>query len=228
MQKLVSANPALAKQPDFRSIMELRSLDVIATRIWFDRRVATRYPANVLSGFETTAGATFFNLNDLQDEYRNEPGTVISADFYHANSLLPLSDQEIVDRVVSHVATCEPGFKGAKVTDSIVLRFPKAVTHFSPGSYQHRPFQATTIPNVFMAGDWVKGVPHGANGLSQERAYVTGLSAANLVISRLDRGGQPAQILDVEPDEPHIAAARAAVRGLREVAAAAGLRSPFL
>ncbi len=26
----------------------------------------------------------------------------------------------------------------------------------------------------FMAGDWVKGVPHGANGLSQERAYVTG------------------------------------------------------
>ncbi|GLI65776.1 hypothetical protein VaNZ11_009387 [Volvox africanus] len=228
MQKLVSANPALAKQPDFRSIMELRSLDVIATRIWFDRRVATRYPANVLSGFETTAGATFFNLNDLQDEYQNEPGTVISADFYHANSLLPLSDQEIVDRVVSHVATCEPGFNGAKVTDSVVLRFPKAVTHFSPGSYQHRPFQATTIPNVFMAGDWVKGVPHGANGLSQERAYVTGLSAANLVISRLGGNGQPAQILDVEPDEPHIAAARAAVRGLREVVAAAGLRSPFL
>jgi hypothetical protein len=53
-------------QPDFRSIMELRSLDVVATRIWFDRRVATRYPANVLSGFEPTAGATFFNLNDLQ------------------------------------------------------------------------------------------------------------------------------------------------------------------
>ncbi len=26
----------------------------------------TRYPANVLSGFEATAGATFFNLNDLQ------------------------------------------------------------------------------------------------------------------------------------------------------------------
>ncbi|KXZ45031.1 hypothetical protein GPECTOR_59g639 [Gonium pectorale] len=77
-------------------------------------------------------------------------------------------------------------------------------------------------------GDWVKGVPHGANGLSQERAYVTGLSAANLVMGRLGRGGAPAQILDVEPDEPHIAAARAAARGLRELAAAAGLRSPFL
>lgn len=227
MQKLVTATPALAKQPDFRAIMELRALDVIATRLWFDRRVATRYPANVLSGFEKTAGATFFNLNDLQDEYASEPGSVISADFYHSNALMPLSDEQIVQRVVSHLQTCEPGFKGAQVVDSIVLRFPKAVTHFSPGSYQHRPYQATTIPNVFMAGDWVKGVPHGANGLSQERAYVTGLSAANLVVSRLGVG-QPATILDVEEDEPHIAAARAAVRTAREAADALGLKSPFL
>jgi len=54
-----------------------------------------------------------------------------------------------------------------QVVDSAVLRFPKAVTHFSAGSYSSRPLQTTSIPNVFMAGDWVKGVPHGANGLSQ-------------------------------------------------------------
>jgi hypothetical protein len=46
--------------------MNLRSIDVIATRLWFDKLVRTRYPANVLSGFESSAGATFFNLNDLQ------------------------------------------------------------------------------------------------------------------------------------------------------------------
>lgn len=46
--------------------MNLRAIDVIATRLWFDKVVKTRYPANVLSGFEATAGATFFNLNDLQ------------------------------------------------------------------------------------------------------------------------------------------------------------------
>ena len=50
-----------------------------------------------------------------------------------------------------------------------MLRFPKAVTHFSAGSYSSRPMQTTSLPNVFMAGDWVKGVPHGANGLSQVR-----------------------------------------------------------
>jgi hypothetical protein len=34
--------------------------------MWYDRKVDTRYPANVLSGFEPSAGATFFNLNQLQ------------------------------------------------------------------------------------------------------------------------------------------------------------------
>ncbi len=63
--------------------------------------------------------------------------------------------------------------------------------------------------------------------LPQERAYVTGLSAANLVVSRLGVG-RPATILDVEEDEPHIAAARTAVRTAREAADALGLKSPFL
>lgn len=39
---------------------------MIATRLWYDRKLPTRYPANVLSGFEPSAGATFFNLNELQ------------------------------------------------------------------------------------------------------------------------------------------------------------------
>lgn len=66
MQKLVQACRMLADRQEFRNVMNLRSIDVIATRLWFDKLVDTRYPANVLSGFETSAGATFFNLNQLQ------------------------------------------------------------------------------------------------------------------------------------------------------------------
>ncbi|KAK9868775.1 hypothetical protein WJX84_001572 [Apatococcus fuscideae] len=204
MQKLIGASPTLAARPEFRRIMTLQGLDVMATRLWFDRRVETRFPSNVLSGFEETTGGTFFNLNQLQDEYKDVAEGVIAADFYHSNELMALSDEEIVQKVHDTLKICEPGFRDAKVVDSAVLRFSKAVTHFNPGSLQGRPRQWTSFGNVFMAGDWVKDVNHGAKGLSQERAFVTGLTAANLVVKHLGCG-EPAKLLDTEPDEPHIA-----------------------
>ena len=60
-----------------------------------------------------------------------------------------------------------PISRECKLIDSWVGRFPQAVTCFSPGSYDNRPRQALDGSNVFVAGDWVKGVDHGANGLSQ-------------------------------------------------------------
>lgn len=66
MQKLVAGCPELGSRAEFARIANLRSIDCIATRLWFDRRVSTRFPANVLSGFEECTGGTWFNLNDLQ------------------------------------------------------------------------------------------------------------------------------------------------------------------
>ena len=62
----MSSCPALAGRPEFARIANLRAIDCIATRLWFDRRVATQFPANVLSGFDECTGSTWFNLNDLQ------------------------------------------------------------------------------------------------------------------------------------------------------------------
>ena len=163
----------------------------------------------------------------MQDEYKDSSEGVIASDFYHSNEIMHLSDEAIVDKVKSNLDACESGFRGAKVVDYAVLRFPKAVTHFSPGSYANRPLQSTSIPNVFMAGDWVKGVPHGANGLSQERAYVTGLIAANRVCEHLGHG-EVCDVLDVEADEPHIELGKDFVRGARQMASSLGLQSPFL
>jgi hypothetical protein len=75
MQKLVSSCRVLGDAPEFRPVMNLRGIDVIATRLWYDRYVPTRYPANVLSGFERTAGATFFHLNQLQVGSRERQGS---------------------------------------------------------------------------------------------------------------------------------------------------------
>ncbi|MCC5636807.1 FAD-dependent oxidoreductase [Nostoc sp. CHAB 5844] len=200
MKKIVSSSPSLQSREEFRNLSNLGAIDVLATRLWFDRKINIPRPSNACFGFDATTGWTFFDLNALHDEYQNEPGTVIEADFYHANQFLSLSDAEIIPIVQKYLATCVPAFKQAKVIDSSVIRLPNAVTHFAPGSYRYMLPARTSFANVFMSGDWIVN-RHGS--WSQEKAYVTGLEAANFVVSYL-REGQPAEILPVHEDEVHI------------------------
>jgi uncharacterized protein with NAD-binding domain and iron-sulfur cluster len=206
----------LQSRKEFRDSSNLGAVDVLATRLWFDRKIAIPRPSNACFGFNTTTGWTFFDLNVLHDEYRDELGTVVEADFYHANQFLPLSDEQIVPMVQRDLATCIPAFREAKVIDSSVIRLPRAVTHFAPGSYQYLLPAVTSFENVWMSGDWIIN-RHGS--WSQEKAYVTGLEAANLVIDRFGHGSKAA-IAPVEVDEPHIQVARTInqmVRGWSEI-----------
>merc|ERR1711966_357550 len=70
MQSVVSSSPDLARLPEFSLAASLKGIDVISCRLYFDRRVATRTPANVFSRFSELrgAGGTFFMLDQLQEE----------------------------------------------------------------------------------------------------------------------------------------------------------------
>jgi uncharacterized protein with NAD-binding domain and iron-sulfur cluster len=204
MQKIVSSSPSLRSRQEFRNVMNLGAVDVLATRLWFDRKVNIPMASNACFGFDPTTGWTFFDLNALHDEYRDESGSVVEVDFYHANQFLPLGDREIVDIVQGYLSTCVSDFLTAKVVDSSVIRLPRAVTHFAPGSYQNLLPRNTSFSNVFMSGDWIVN-RHGS--WSQEKALVTGLEAANEVVSHFAYGNR-ATILPIEADEPHIQAAR--------------------
>lgn len=213
MKKIVSSSSSLQTRAEFRNLNNLGAIDVLATRLWFDRKITIPRPSNACFGFDQTTGWTFFDLNALHDEYQHESGTVVEVDFYHANQFIPIEDQDIVSIVQRYLATCIPEFQQAKVIDHSVIRLPQAVTHFAPGSYRYMLPAKTSVKNVFMSGDWIISC-HGS--WSQEKAYVTGLEAANLVISHLGEG-TPAQILPVAADEPHIQLARTVNRTVRHV-----------
>ncbi|QDL10555.1 amine oxidase [Brasilonema octagenarum UFV-E1] len=213
MKKILSSSPSLQKRDEFRNLSNLGAIDVLATRLWFDRKISIKRPSNACFGFDRTTGWTFFDLNALHDEYRNEPGTVVEADFYHANQFLSLEDDEIIPIVHRYLANCVPQFRQAKVIDSSVIRLPQAVSHFAPGSYRYMLPAKTSFKNVFMSGDWIVN-RHGS--WSQEKAYVTGLEAANLVISYFGEGA-PANILPVQADEPHIQLARTVNKSVRQI-----------
>ncbi|MEM8808221.1 MAG: FAD-dependent oxidoreductase [Cyanobacteria bacterium P01_G01_bin.38] len=211
MKKIVAKSPTLRSRSEFRDLSNLGAVDVLATRIWFDQKINVPLPSNACFGFHATTGWTFFDLNALHDEYRDAPGSVIEVDYYHANQFLSLSDEQIIPLVQANLAGCLPAFGDAKVIDYSVIRLPQAVSHFAPGSYQYLLPGTTGFPNVFMSGDWVV-TRHGS--WSQEKAYVTGLEAANQVISQFGMGS-PATITPIVPDEPHIQVARTVNRTVR-------------
>jgi uncharacterized protein with NAD-binding domain and iron-sulfur cluster len=219
MQKIVASSPTLQKHREFRNLMNLGAVDVLAVRLWCDRHVKIPRPSNACFGFDQTTGWTFFDLNALHDEYANATGSVIEVDFYHANQFLPLDNAEIVAIVQQYLATCIPEFQDVQIIDSSVIRLPRAVSHFAPGSYQHLLRSTTAIPNLYMSGDWII-TNHGS--WSQEKAYVTGLEAANLAIQQF-RQGNMAQILPIEPDEPHIQVARSVNQNLKDLLKFIGL-----
>ena len=66
--------------------------------------------------------------------------------------------------------------KDVKVIDSSVVRIPNGKTGYAPGSYSNAPSTSTSIPNLFIAGDYVRS-EHGS--FNQEKAYVSGLEAVS-------------------------------------------------
>lgn len=213
LQNIVRSSATLRKRPEFTNVMNLGAVDALATRLWLDRKVPIPNPSNACFGFHPTTGWTFFDLNTLHDAYREAPGTVIEVDFYHANQYLAMDDSDLLNMVQRDLATCIPAFREAKILDSGIVRLPRAVTHFAPGSYRYLLPNTTSIPNLFLSGDWVVN-RHGS--WSQEKAYVTGLEAANQVIAQFHQG-TPASILPIEPDELHVQLGRSLTRTLQGV-----------
>lgn len=223
IKKIVAGSTTLSRRSEFCNLRNLGGIDVLALRLWFDRRVAMPRPSNACFGFDATTGWTFFDLTVLHDEYRNEPGSVVEVDFYHANQLLPMADEDLVAIAQQRLSRCIPAFREANVIDQSVIRIAEGVSHFAPGSYQYMLPRQTSLSNVFMSGDWVV-TRHGS--WSQEKAYVTGIEAANAVMQHCGQG-TPAPVIPVEPDEPHIRLARALNHNLRQWANAV-LPWPFL
>ncbi|KAA0045754.1 phytoene dehydrogenase-like isoform X1 [Cucumis melo var. makuwa] len=213
LQELIRNSAALYTKEEFVKVLNLRSVDLLTVKLWFDRKVNIPTASNSCSALDNSFGWSFFNLNAIQDEYKDESVTVLQADFYHANELLPLNDEVIVEKVKSYLSTCIKDFENAIVVKKEIGKFPESLTHFFPGSYKYMMRGFTSFPNVFMAGDWIIN-RHGS--WSQEKSYVTGLEAANRVVDFLEEGSF-AKIVPVDEEEPHVEALRGLNRRIDEI-----------
>ena len=244
LKAVMSGSPSLARRaPELCQAASMDGIDVIAVRLWLDTTVPTRTPANVFSRFSQLrgAGGTFFMLDQLQDDdpqllwgEASPQGSVVACDFYNAGALLPMPEEEIVRLLMEELLpSAVPEFRSAAVVDSHVARYPGAVTWFAPGSYAKRPPLQTSVSNLVCAGDWVRmgEREHGAKGLCQERAYVSGLEAANQLgrNGALPLNGRQHRVIPVRDDEPQVVAGRQANKLVAEGLKRLGLNpSPWV
>eukprot|EP00957_Ditylum_brightwellii_P148842 11331485-Ditylum_brightwellii.AAC.1 len=111
MQSVISSSPDWACLSKFSKAASLKGIDVISCRLYFDRKVETRSPANVFSRSEELrgAGGTFFMLDQLQDESLAQLwgkdgdskddktlGLVVACNFYNLGGLMSLKDKDII------------------------------------------------------------------------------------------------------------------------------------
>ncbi|KAK1561142.1 hypothetical protein Q3G72_034911 [Acer saccharum] len=90
LQELVKNSAALCTQEEeFLKVSNLSFIDVISVKLRFDKKVNIPNASNACSGFGDSFAWTFFDLNQIYDEHKDDPVTVLQADFYHANELLP-------------------------------------------------------------------------------------------------------------------------------------------
>jgi uncharacterized protein with NAD-binding domain and iron-sulfur cluster len=130
----------------------------------------------------------------------------------------------------------QPAFRGAVVVDQEVRRYPRSVSLFSPGSFIQRPPLETSLASVVCAGDWVRmgEREHGAKGLCQERAYVSGLEAANSLLRRgIVKGsnassGQQHPVFPIRADEPQVVLGRALNKLVMDPIESLGIQWPWL
>ncbi|PIN19185.1 Amine oxidase [Handroanthus impetiginosus] len=213
LQEIIQNSAALCGREEFLKVMKLNSTDLLTVKLWLDRKVNVPYASSISCGFDDYSAWTFFDLSTIYDEYKDSTSTIIQADLYNANDLLPLKDEKIVEKVMSWLSKCIKEFESASVVDKEIGRFPKFHTHFFPGSYKYMMRGSTSFPNLYMAGDWIVN-RHGS--WLEEKSLVSGLEAANRVVDYLEEGSF-ARIIPVQEDQPHIQSLRSLNRNLYDL-----------
>ena len=194
---------SLAKYPEFHKFANLRGTSVLATRIFLDTFVSVPYSANACWGFDDGIGMTMFDITTRHggdcENVVNTTGSVIEVDYYHANPLLVMDESSLVEKVKRDLDTIlGKECINANVLDAAIVKLPKAVNWYYPGSYKEMPdLQSNSLSNLYFVGDIVR-TRHGS--WSQEKAYMTGIQASNVIMgNNIDK-----EVIPLAKEEDHV------------------------
>ena len=192
--------PESVKQsdPSLAHLDKIKTSPITGVHFWFDREVMDEPFLTLLDTttqwiFNKTALYTN-SSGDSSRAARSEKNTqylqlVISASY----DLLEKPRQEIIDLCLAEVRHALPKARDAHLLKATVIKEAAATFSPEPGVDRWRPSQATSVPGLFLAGDWTQtGWP-----ATMEGAVRSGYLAAEAL---LRASGTPRTVL--QPDLP--------------------------
>jgi hydroxysqualene dehydroxylase len=145
---------------------------IVTVNLWFDRPVT----ASAFVGLPGRAMQWVFDKRALLGEASSHLSLVSSG----AEALVGQSNQALIDLALGELTAALPGIRLAQLRRAVVVREKRATFSVAPGQ-PRRPPTRTTVPGLFLAGDWIEtGLPATIEG-----AVVSGHSAANAVLDLL-------------------------------------------
>lgn len=196
--KGIVSRSALPQHDFVRSVADLGVADpYIVWRLWLDRECPPMaVPFYTVSGWRYTDSIAIYSQMQpaYEDWARRHRGSVLEL---HAYAVAPehvVEEAEIKRIMRAELDELIPQLKGAKVLYDVYAmqqNFPR----WAPGDYQGRPGIDTDVPNLFLAGDFVRlEVP--ANLM--EAATMTGRIAANRILAAEGLRENPIPTVDLK------------------------------
>ncbi len=195
-EAIKNSDPALSQ------IAKIRDASITGVHLWFDRPVMDEPYLTLL---DTTTqwifNKTVLYANSNAPSSTGSSGAASSAAsgqylqlvISASHDLLQKPRQEIIDLCLAEVRHALPRAREAQLLKATVIKEAAATFSPEPGIDRFRPTQRTSIPNLFLAGDWTAtGWP-----ATMEGAVRSGYLAAEAL---LHSAGAPKNYL--QPDLP--------------------------
>ncbi len=190
--------PESVKQsdPSLVNLDKIKVAPITGVHFWFDRPVMNEPFVTLLD----TTTQWIFNKTALYADSNGKENNPVSGQYLQlvisaSYDLLQKSRQEIIDLCLKEVCEALPAARNAELVKATVIKEAAATFSPEPGVDRWRPKQQTSVPRLFLAGDWTDtGWP-----ATMEGAVRSGYLAAEAL---LRTAGAPRKFLqpDLEPD----------------------------
>mmetsp|Transcript_18741 Transcript_18741/g.43385 ORF Transcript_18741/g.43385 Transcript_18741/m.43385 type:complete len:600 (-) Transcript_18741:26-1825(-) len=223
LKMLLPACPPLGKLPQSKNLEKFRGVTCVAVRLFFHdgpllMKEALKDSPVVVCGANignipelSESGFCIYDLERLQDS--NEIASAFEIDFFRADSLASLTDEEVICitlKAVSAALEISP-LDESSLADTSVVRAKDAVSHFCVGSTSWS-LPTKLSDGLFICGDWIDRVGHAS--WSTEKSVVTGIQAATKIADDFGLKSK-IEVIPAAPDTAQLSSLRRFARAIR-------------